>query len=94
LLAEKVGSELRTARWLSSGATPEAMLEAITEYRNLESSMLVGHEPDFSQFAAHLVGAPHGENIRIRKATLMLFTVLEFRRAGARLEFSIPAKLL
>jgi phosphohistidine phosphatase len=94
LLAEKVGVELRTARWLSSGATPEMLLRELAEYRNLESAMLVGHEPDFSQFAAFLIGAAHGENIRIRKATLALFTIVDFRLGGARLEFSLPAKLL
>ena len=94
LLADKVGVDLRTVRWLSSGATPESILREISEYRNLESAMLVGHEPDFSQFAAFLIGAAHGENIRIRKATLAMFAVVEFRGGGARLEFSIPAKLL
>ena len=55
---------------------------------------LVGHEPDFSTLAAYLIGAPAGENIRVRKASLCLFTILEFRAAGARLEFSVPVKLL
>jgi phosphohistidine phosphatase len=94
VLADKVGVELRTVRWLSSGASPEGILRDITEYRNLESAMLVGHEPDFSQFAALLIGAAHAENIRIRKATLALFTIVEFRPGGGRLEMSIPAKLL
>jgi phosphohistidine phosphatase len=93
-IADKARVELRTVRWLSSGAAPDGLLKEITEYRGLESAMIVGHEPDFSNFAAFLVGAPHGENIRIRKATLALFTILEFRGGGARLEFSIPAKLL
>jgi len=94
LLADKVRAELRTVRWLSSGASPESLLKEVSEYRNLESVMLVGHEPDFSQFAAFLIGAPHGENVRIKKATLAQFTMLEFRAGGARLEFSIPVKLL
>ena len=94
LIAEKVRSEMRTVRWLASGVTPEALLRELSEYRNLESSMIVGHEPDFSHFAAYMMGAAHAENIRIRKATLVLFTVLEFRAGGARLEFSIPAKML
>jgi phosphohistidine phosphatase len=94
VLAEKVGVELRTVRWLSSGAMPDGMLREISEYRNLESAMIVGHEPDFSAFSAFLVGAAHAENIRIRKATLALFTIVEFRGGGGRLEFSIPAKLL
>ena len=94
LLAEIARVELRTVRWLSSGASPQNLMKEVTEYRGLESAMIVGHEPDFSNFAAFLVGAPHGENIRIRKATLALFTILEFRGGGARLEFSIPVKFL
>ena len=93
-VADKVHSEMRTVRWLASGVSPEALLRELSEYRNLESSMIVGHEPDFSHFAAYMIGAEHAESIRIRKATLALLTVLEFRPAGARLEFSIPAKML
>ena len=94
VIADKTRSEMRTVRWLSSGVTPEVLLRQITDYRNLESCMIVGHEPDFSMFAAFLAGAAHGENIRIRKATLALFTILEFRAGGGRIEFSIPVKLL
>jgi phosphohistidine phosphatase len=94
VLADKVGVELRTVRWLSSGAAPDAILRELAEHRNLESSMIVGHEPDFSHFCAFLLGAAHAENIHFRKATLVLITVLDFRGGGGRLEFSIPAKLL
>ena len=94
VIADKVGVELRTVHWLKSGAAPESMVRALAEHRNLESSMIVGHEPDFSQFAAFMVGAAHSENIRIRKATLALIAVMDFRGGGGRLEFSIPAKLL
>ena len=94
LVADKLGTEMRTVRWLSAGVMPETLLREVTEYRHLESCMLVGHEPDFSQFAAFLIGAAHGESIRIRKATLALFTILDFRPGGSRLEYSIPAKLL
>ena len=94
LLADKVRVELRTVRWLTSGAAADAILRELGEYRNLESAMIVGHEPDFSQFAAFLVGAAHGENIRVRKSTLALITIVDFRAGGGRLEFSIPARLM
>lgn len=94
LFADKVRSELRTVRWLTSGATPEAILGEVAEYRNLESIMLVGHEPDLSNFAAYLIGAPSGDSFRVRKASLSQFTVTEFRAGGGRVEFSIPVKLL
>jgi len=94
MFVEKVSVELRTVLWLSSGATPESILKELREFRNLASVMLVGHEPDFSQFAAHLIGAPHPENIRIRKASLTLFSIHDFVAGGARLEYSLPVKLL
>jgi phosphohistidine phosphatase len=94
VFVEKVSVELRTVLWLSSGAAPESILKELREFRNLASVMLVGHEPDFSQFAAYLIGAPHAENIRIRKASLTLFSIHDFVTGGARLEYSLPVKLL
>ena len=94
MFVEKVDVELRTVLWLSSGAEPAAIVKELRELRNLASVMLVGHEPDFSHLAAHLIGAPQPENIRIRKASLMLFTIREFTAGGARLEYSVPPKLL
>jgi phosphohistidine phosphatase len=86
-------SELRTVRWLSCGAQPSAILGHIKE-ANLHSAMLVGHEPDLSQFVAYLVGAPNSARVRVKKATLAHLVVEEFAPGGARLEFLIPARLL
>jgi phosphohistidine phosphatase len=94
VLADKARVDLRTVLWLASGAAPENMLKELAEFRGHESAMIVGHEPDFSRFAAFLVGAAHAENIHIRKSTLALFSILEFHGGGARLEFSIPVKMM
>ena len=56
--------------------------------------MLVGHEPDFSGIAAHLLGLPRQESIRIRKASLALLELDSIRAGTARLEFSLPCKLM
>jgi phosphohistidine phosphatase len=94
VFVEKVAVELRTVLWLSSGAAPENIVKELREFRNLASVMLVGHEPDFSQLAAYLIGAQQPENIRIRKASLTLFSINEFTAGCARLEYSLPVKLL
>jgi phosphohistidine phosphatase len=94
VVADKLGVELRTVRWLAPGATPEAIVQEVKDYRSHASVMLVGHEPDFSHLAAYLVGAHEAANIRIRKASLTQFSVMDFIEGGSRLEFSIPVKLL
>jgi phosphohistidine phosphatase SixA len=56
--------------------------------------MIVGHEPDFSRFAAHALGLPGEDRITIRKASLTLLDLESFRPAGARLLFSLPCRLM
>jgi phosphohistidine phosphatase len=94
LVAEVLRSELRVVRWLMSGAQPSALLGELKDSPKLHSAMLVGHEPDLSQFVAHLVGAPKSEAIRIKKASLVHLVVNEFVPGGSRLEFLVPARLL
>ena len=94
VVADKLGAKLRTVNWLSAGTAPETVVHELKEYRGHAAVMLVGHEPDFSHLAAYLVGAHEAGNIRIRKASLTQFIVMDFTAAGSRLEFSIPVKLL
>jgi phosphohistidine phosphatase len=94
LIADVLHTELKAVRWLSSGAQPSVILRELKENSNFHSAMLVGHEPDLSQFVAHLVGAPKSENIRVRKATLTHLVIQEFAPGGARLEFLVPARLV
>jgi phosphohistidine phosphatase len=82
------------APWLASGMSASTGAEELRAYREEPGVMLVGHEPDFGQLAAHLLGLPGSESIRIRKASLTLIE-LETADAGtARLLFSIPCKLM
>jgi phosphohistidine phosphatase len=93
-VAAALRAELVVAPWLSSGMHPQAALEELRAYRTQSSVMLVGHEPDFSQLAAHLLGLPTNQAIRIRKASLTLLEIDVFRAGAARLEFSLPCKLI
>lgn len=94
IVAAKMPAEMLIVPWLACGMHPQAALEELGAYRSQGSVMLVGHEPDFSQFAAHLLGVATHTSLRIRKASLTLIE-LDFFRAGAgRLEFSLPCKLM
>jgi phosphohistidine phosphatase len=93
-VAAALRAELIIAPWLSSGMHPQAALEELRAYRTQGSVMLVGHEPDFSQFAAFLLGLPTNQAINIRKASLTLLELDVFRAGAALLQFSIPCKLM
>src|SRR5262245_30015213 len=91
-VADVLRSELRTVRWLSCGTQPAALLRHLKD-ENLHSAMIVGHEPDLSQFVTHIVGAAKAESIRVKKATLVHVVVQDFIPGGSRLEFLVPARL-
>jgi phosphohistidine phosphatase len=94
IVSSTLRSELVIARWLACGMHPEEALEELRAYRGQSSVMLVGHEPDFSQFAAHLLGLPTNNAIHIRKASLTLLELDVFRAGAASLLFSLPCKLM
>ena len=94
LVSAHLRAELTVENWLACGMHPEAALAELREHRRHESVMLVGHEPDFSRLAAHLLGLPGEEWIAVRKASLTLLELETFRPAGARLKFSLPCRLM
>jgi phosphohistidine phosphatase len=93
-VAEALRAELVIAPWLASGMQPQAAFEELRAYRAQESVMLVGHEPDFSQLAAYLLGLPTNNAIHIRKASLALLELDIFRAGAATLQFSLSCKLM
>lgn len=93
-VAKALRAELLTASWLTSGMHPHDALEELRAYRTQDSVMLVGHEPDFSQFAAHLLGLPTNNAIHIRKASLTLLEIDVFRAGAASLLFTLPCRLM
>jgi phosphohistidine phosphatase len=93
-VAAALRSELIVAPWLSSGMHPQAAVDELHSYRNHSSVMLVGHEPDFSQLAAFLLGLPTNQGIHVRKASLILLELDVFRAGAASLQFSLPCKLM
>lgn len=93
-VAEALGAELRVEPWLAAGMHPETALEELKAHRALPGVMIVGHEPDFSQLIAHLLGLPSSTQVHVRKASLTLLALDVFRAGTARLEFSLPCKLM
>jgi len=87
-------AELVVEPWLASGMNPERALEELRGHRKHESVMIVGHEPDFSRFAAHALGLPGEDRITLRKASLTLIELENFRPGAARLDFSLPCRLM
>ena len=94
IVAEKMRAELIVVPWLACGMSPQAALEELRAYRSQGSVMLVGHEPDFSQLAAHLLGLPTNTAIIVRKASLTLIDLGFFRAGAGCLQFTLPCKLM
>lgn len=93
IFAKELKAELELVPWLACGAHPETVERELREYRDRGSVALVGHEPDFSGIAAHFLGLPCQENIRIKKASLTLLELDTIRAGAASLQFSIPCRL-
>lgn len=92
-VASKLDVKLEIVPWLAIECLPEEILRGIDRHTHLESVMLVGHEPDFGLLTTFLLGSASGA-VRIRKATLLLLEVSDWRRGGARLEWSLPVKMM
>jgi phosphohistidine phosphatase len=89
--------------FLRAGMTTERAFSGLREslidlmkrekYSEKARIMLVGHEPDFSNFAGALIGG-RAESVHFRKATLMGVTLQELKPGAGTIEFLIPAKCL
>lgn len=77
--------------WLAAGMSPETALAELGGFSDFGKVMIIGHEPDFSQFIQYVLGAS-GETVEIRKGSL---TCLEINPPSAKavLRFLIPFKL-
>ena len=94
IVSAHLRAELEIAPWLACGLHPERAVEELKAHRKHESVMIVGHEPDFSRLAAHLLGLPGEDRIAVRKASLTLLDIDSFRAAGAQLKFTLPCRLM
>lgn len=94
IVAARLKIDIEIQRWLACGMQPEEAVKQLGASRAFESLMIVGHEPDFSRLAAHLLGLPTATAIHIRKASLTLLEVHVLKAGGATLDFALPCKLM
>jgi phosphohistidine phosphatase len=91
IAAKETGSELIVVPWLTSGMAPDEALNELRSFSKMKSVMLVGHEPDFSQLAARLLGMS-AERLRLRKASLTCIEVDNLKSGAGVLQFTLPVK--
>ena len=94
IVSATLRAEMLIAPWLASGMHPDQAMEELRAYRSQSSVLIVGHEPDFSQLIAHLLGMATNNAIHVHKASLTLLDLDIFRAGAATLQFSIPCKLM
>jgi phosphohistidine phosphatase SixA len=92
--AEIGGASVELAPFLACGMEPGRALRELKAWEKLASVMIIGHEPDFGLLVTQLLGVGDNGRIRVRKASLIALEVTALRPGGARLEFSIPARLM
>lgn len=85
--------KLETAEFLSAGMKPETAFANLSRFSIPGTMMLVGHEPDLSEFIAASIGAS-SESIRLRKAGLAKLTLPEAHAGVGTLDFLLTPKLL
>lgn len=77
--------------WLDCGMDPETAIRELAAFIDFERVMLVGHEPDFSNFVEWLLGCS-GSSVEVKKGGLVGLLVHP-PAWHARLLYAIPPKL-
>jgi phosphohistidine phosphatase len=67
---------------LGPEGSPEALLASLASHPERRDVILVGHEPDLSQLAAHLVGAGNRANLAFKKGGCCLIRFEGFPSKG------------
>lgn len=94
--ADAVGKALKVpvevADWMACGMTFPTFVSGMADQRG--EVMLVGHEPDFSEVVACLLGLPNPDALKIRKASLTAVDAAVVGPGAGQLQFSVPARLM
>lgn len=95
IAAKKLGDvEVVREDAIACGMTPDQCLDLLRGYEKFETVMLVGHEPDFSETIAGLIGLPDSGHLQIRKSSLTAIDLPNLRKGSGILEFLIPSRLM
>ncbi|MDX2082104.1 MAG: histidine phosphatase family protein [Terrimicrobiaceae bacterium] len=92
IVAKSVKVPLEVADWLACGMTPQNFAAGMAGRRG--EWMVVGHEPDFSDAIANLLGLPNAEGLKIRKASLTAVDAAVVSAGAGQLQFLVPARLM
>ena len=86
----------RVLRALAPDSTPQEVLDGITHTRNINSLLLVGHEPALSRLASELICHPGaGVSLELKKGGLCLIEFEDKVLPGSgRLVFLLPPRTL
>jgi phosphohistidine phosphatase len=76
--------------WLSCGCHPETLAAEMAAFRDFKRAMVVGHEPDLSQFIQWALGG-HGGAVEMKKGAVACLRINPPARSGT-LRFLIPPK--
>lgn len=94
IVAKELECDLVEERWLACGMDPTDCLREIAAFSHKDFILLVGHEPDFGDTIAHLIGLHNPSSLKIRKASLTLVDLPELVAGAGQLQFSIPARFM
>jgi phosphohistidine phosphatase len=95
IVAEKLDdAEVSEVDWLACGMSAETCLMELKARQGTASVLLVGHEPDFSETIATILGVSDAGAIKVRKAALTGIELLDFRAGQGQLHFLVPTKLM
>jgi phosphohistidine phosphatase len=79
---------------LACGMDAKAAFAMLKDHKDKDSVAFVGHEPDFSNLCASLMGMESAYCIDVKKASCALFDVEERKVGGAALKWMVPPKLM
>ncbi len=87
--------DLIEEHWLACGMSPQTCLRELKTYFDKYSSvMLVGHEPDFGETIAFLIGLPNAEGLKVRKSSITAVDMPELEAGRGQLQFLVPSRLM
>jgi len=93
-VATETGVDLGEKDFLACGMKPATAIKMLGRWSEMDTVVLVGHEPDLSRLIDALMGWEKSNGLRIRKASLTCISFVEFAPGSGLLEFSMPSKFV
>ena len=95
IVAKLLGkADITEVPWAACGMRPDVALNELSGFAKLDSVLLVGHEPDFSNLIASLIGLARSESIQIAKASLIGVNLQRLQAGSGMLQYLLPVKFL